>query len=583
VSPSFKKLARFAPGLPALADYRRDNLSHDIAAGLAVAAVAIPGSVATAQLVGFSPVVGLYASTLPMLVYAFFGTSRQLMVGPSAATGAIVAAAVAPLAGGDADQAWALAIALTFITGVLCVGASFLRLGALADFLSKPILVGFMNGVALNVVLSQIGVLFGIRVEAGGIVPRAWEFLNRLPSTHWPTLTVGVATVAMLLAVPRITRRLPAALIAMVAAGFAVQFFDLEALGVRTVGPVPSGFPVPRMPYIPLEHLPVLLAEAAGLALVLFSTTMLAARSFADRNRYEIDADREVAALGAVNIAAAFAQGFAVNGTNSRTAVGEVAGGRTQVTGVVTAIVIAAVVALFTWPLQFIPTVSLAAVLVVAGASLFSWENVAAIGRIDRREYWIAMTATVGVIAFGVMNAILLAVVLALLSFVQLAARPTVELLGRIEGQAGFHALRRHPEATVPAGLLLFRFNGALIFFSTAYFKREVLKAIDATGDARWFVLDLVPITMIDATGVFAIKELFEELRKRGIATCAVGRESEWADWAAARRLEERLAQTRFFSSLGQAASAYVAEHPEASSAAGSGSGRPDATVAPRP
>ena len=202
------------------------------------------------------------------------------------------------------------------------------------------------------------------------------------------------------------------------------------------IGPVPSGFPVPRVPHIPLEHLPILLAEAAGLALVLFSTTMVAARSFADRNRYEIDADREIAALGAVNIAAAFAQGFAVNGTNSRTAVGEVAGGRTQVAGIVTAIVIAAVVALFTWPLQFIPTVSLAAVLVVAGASLFSWQNVAAIGRIDRREYWIAMTATVGVIAFGVMNAILLAVVLALLSFVQLAARPTVERLGRYRGPA---------------------------------------------------------------------------------------------------------------------------------------------------
>lgn len=560
MSPTLQRLARFAPGLPALVNYRRGDFPHDLAAGLAVAAVAIPGSVATAQLVGFSPVVGLYASTLPMVVYAFFGTSRQLLVGPSAATGAIVAAGVAPLAGGDADQAWSLAIALTFITGLLCVGASFLRLGALADFLSKPILVGFMNGVALNVVLSQIGVLFGIRIESSGIVPRAWEFLNKLSTTHLPTLGVGLATIALLLLLPRLTRRLPAALIAMVCAGFAVQWLGLEAVGVRTVGPVPSGFPVPRIPQIPLDQLPILVAEAAGLALVLFSTTMLAARSFADRNRYEIDADREVAALGAVNIASAFAQGFAVNGTNSRTAIGEVAGGRTQMTGIVTAVVVALVVALFTWPLQFIPSVSLAGVLVVAGASLFSWRNVAAIGRIDRREYWIAMTATVGVIVFGVMNAILLAIVLALLSFVQLAARPKVERLGTIAGQSGFHSLERHPEASSPRGLLLFRFNGAIIFFSAAYFKREVRRAVAESEGLRWFVLDLVPVNMVDATGVYTIMELFDDLRARGIATCAVGRETEWADWAAARGFEARLSQTRFFPTLWHATAAYQAE-----------------------
>jgi len=560
VSLTLQRLARFVPGLPALAAYRRSDFPHDLAAGLAVAAMAIPGSVATAQLVGFSPVVGLYASTLPMIAYAVFGTSRQLMVGPSAATAALVAAAVAPLAGGSQDQALSLAIALTFIAGVLFVGASFLRLGAVADFLSKPILVGFMNGVAINVVLSQLGVLFGFRIEASGIVPRASEFIARLPATHWPTLAVGLATIALLLLLPRLNRRLPATFVALVGAGFAVNFLGLEEHGVRTIGAVPSGFPIPRVPDIPLDMLPILIAEAAGLALVMFSTTMLAARSFADRNRYEIDADREIAALGAANIAAAFAQGFVVTGTNSRTAIGEVAGGRTQMAGIVTAVVIAAVVAFFTWPLQFIPAVSLAAVLVVAGASLFNWRNVAAIGRIDRREYWIAMTATVGVIVVGVMNAILLAIVLALLSFVQLASRPKVEQLGTIAGQSGFHSLLRHPEATSPEGLMLFRFNGAIIFFSAAYFKREVLKAVAGTKGLRWFVLDLVPVNMVDATGVYTIMEVFEELRARGITTCAVGRETEWADWAAARGFEARLAQTRFFPTLWHAASAYVVE-----------------------
>jgi MFS superfamily sulfate permease-like transporter len=235
VSPTLHRLARFAPGLSALADYRRADFPHDLAAGLAVAAMAIPGSVATAQLVGFSPVVGLYASTLPMIAYALFGTSRQLMVGPSAATAAIVAAAVAPLAGGSEVQALSLAIALTFITGVLLIGASFMRLGAVADFLSKPILVGFMNGVAINVVLSQLGVLFGFRIEASGIVPRTLEFIERLAATHWPTLAVGLATMALLLLLPRVSRRLPATLVALVAAGLAVHFLELEAHGVRTI------------------------------------------------------------------------------------------------------------------------------------------------------------------------------------------------------------------------------------------------------------------------------------------------------------------------------------------------------------
>jgi high affinity sulfate transporter 1 len=576
VSPLLQRLARFAPGLPALVNYRRGDFPHDAAAALAVAAMAIPGSVATAQLVGFSPVVGLYASTLPMIAYAVFGTSRQLVLGPSAATAAIVAAGVAPLAG-DSDQALALAIALTFITGALLVGASFLKLGAIADFLSKPILVGFMNGVAINVVLSQIGILFGIRIEASGIVPRTIEFLGRLPSTHWPTLALGLFTVALLLVLPRLVRRLPAALVALAAAAAVVQVLGLESAGVRTIGAVPSGFPLARVPSVPLELLPTLIAEAAGLALVLFSTTMLAARSFADRNRYEIDADREIAALGAANIAAAFVQGFVVTGTNSRTAVGEMAGGRTQMAGIVTAVVIAAVVALATWPLQFIPAVSLAAMLVVAGASLFSWRNLAAIGRIDRREYWIAMTATVGVILFGVMNAILLAIALALTSFVQLAARPRVERLGTIAGQPGFHALGRHPEASSPKGLLLFRFNGAIIFFSAAHFRREVLKAVADTEGLRWFVLDLVPVNMVDATGVFTIKQLFEELRARGIETCAVGRETEWADWAAARGLEERLTKTRFFPTLWHAASAFQAETDSAPARSDADGGAPSA------
>jgi MFS superfamily sulfate permease-like transporter len=366
---------------------------------------------------------------------------------------------------------------------------------------------------------------------------------------------------AVLALAPRFLRPLPGALVAIVAAACAVQWLDLGSIGVTTLGHVEGGLPVPRIPQVPLEQVPILIAEAAGLALVLFSTTMLAARSFADRNGYTIDADREVAALGAANIAAAFVQGFAVNGTSSRTAVGEAAGGRTQVTGIVAALAFLIVIVAFTAPLQFIPSVSLAAVLVMAGASLFNWTAVAAIRRIDSREFWIAMTATVGVVIFGVMNAILVAVALAILSFVQLASRPKVELLGTIAGQAGFHSLARHPDASTPPGLVLFRFDGPIIFFSAPYFKREVQKAAQEAGPGlRWFVIDLLPVNMVDATGVYAMQEAFDLLRERGIEVGAAARDTQWADWAAERGLEAKLGRTRFFATLGEAARAYDAE-----------------------
>lgn len=559
------RLARFAPGLPALLGYQRSDFPHDLSAGLAVAAVAVPVSVACAQLAGLPPVVGLYATILPLVAYALFGTSRQLSVGPGAPIAAIIAAGIAPLALGDEARHLDLTLALTLITGLLCIGASFLRLGALADFLSKPILVGFTNGVAIAVVLSQIGILFGIPIAASGIVGRASEFVGKLPQTHAPTLLVGLATIGVLVATPRVTRRLPGALIGIGAAAVAVHLLGLETAGVTTIGPVKGGLPIPRLPLIPWDQLPILIAEAAGLALVSFSSTMLAVRSFADRNRYEIDADREIAALGVANVAAAITQGFAVYGTNSRTAVGEAAGGRTQVTGIVAAAAIAIVLVAFTEPLQYIPSVALAAVLVTTGASLFNWRAMAAIRRIDRREFWIGMAATVGVIAWGVMNAVLFAVALALVNFVQLASRPKVEILGEIAGQPGFHSLSGHAEAKAPPGIVLFRFNGPVVFFSAAYFRREINEAVAAAGPGlKWFIIDLLAVNMVDATGLYAIQETFDQLLARGVVAGAAAREAQWTAWAAERAFAGTLARTRFFATLTHAVNAYKAEATDA-------------------
>src|SRR6266576_2754748 len=390
-------LGRIAPGLTSLLKYQRLDLPWDLRAGLSVAAVALPVGVAYAQLAGFNPAVGLYSSILPLLAYAIFGTSRQLIIGPDAATCALVTAAVAPLASGNQNLYESLSVTLALLAGVLCIGASFLRLGALADFLSKPILVGFLNGIALSIMLGQIGKIFGFPITAGGIVPRLFEFAQKVGLTHWPTLAVGLGTFLVLLVSPKLFRGVPAALVATILAAVAVPFLGLEKYGVAIVGEVPAGLPLVRIPHFPMSVVPSLLGDAAGLALVTFSSMMLTSRSFASKNRYDIDADREFAALGTANIASALSQGFAVSGADSRTAMSDATGGRTQVTGLVAAATIAVVLLFFTGPLRYVPTAALGGVLVKDATSLVDLPALGTIYKIDRREFALSIVATLGV------------------------------------------------------------------------------------------------------------------------------------------------------------------------------------------
>jgi high affinity sulfate transporter 1 len=550
--------ARWLPGLVALRGYRRGDLPFDLAGGLAVAAVTLPVAIAHAQLAGLPPATGLYASILPLIVYALVGTSPQLVIGTSAAAAAIVAAAAEPLANGDPALLQSIAVTLALLVGLLCLLAAKLRLGALAEFLSKPILVGFMNGVALSVVLGQLGTLFGYRIDAGGLLPRLAEFLRRLPETHWPTFAIGAGCLLLLQLAPRIVPRVPAALIAAVAAGAVVAALGPQAAGIAVLGEVPGGLAAPAWPRVPLELLPVLLAEAAGIALVAFSTTMLAARSFAERGGYAVDTDRELAALGVANLAAGAAQGFAVTGTSSRTAVAAAAGARTQVTGLIAAAVLAAVLLFATAPLAVLPRAAMAAILIDAGLKLVDFASLRAIRRIDRTEFWLALLVTLGVVVVGAMQAILLAVVLALALFVRASARPAVETLGEVPGQPGFVARERQPEATLPEGLLLFRFNGPIVFFSAGHFKRCALAAANACGPGlKCFVLDMGPVTSVDATGLYALRDSFATLRARGVEVWVAQRDAEWTDWAAARGLDEALREIRFFPTLRQALLAY--------------------------
>ena len=553
-------MERFAPGLSKLLEYQRPDFKHDLVAGLSVASVALPVGVAYAELAGFNPAVGLYASVLPLVAYAVFGTSRQLIIGPDAATCALVAAAVAPLAGADQHLYLSLSVALAFLAGIFCIGASFLKLGALADFLSKPILVGFLNGIALSIILGQVGKIFGFAITSGRIVPRLVEFASKLGQTHWPTLAVGLGTFGIIALSSRLLPRAPAALVAMIVGALAVKLLGLGAKGVQAVGAVPAGLPKLGFPQFSAGLLPQLFGDAAGLALVSFSSMMLTSRGFASKNRYDIDPDREFAALGAANIAAAISQGFAVSGADSRTAMNDAAGGRTQVAGLVAAATVATVLLLFTGPLQYVPVAALGVVLVKAAMSLVDLVGLKKLFRIDRTEFALSLMATLGVVAVGAIRAILFCVVLALVRFVRLVSRPKVEVLGQVEG-GGFHVLEHYPNAVAVPGLLLLRFNAPIVFFNAPFFKREVLAAADGCGAAlKWLVIDMIPVTMVDATGIYTFEEILHTLAARGVVLGTAGRQTEWREWAEKRQFKPGSSGARIFSTLVDALGAFRSE-----------------------
>jgi high affinity sulfate transporter 1 len=550
-----RRIARIAPGIPALLSYRfAEDFRHDLIAGISVAAVALPVAVAYAQLAGFNPVVGLYSSILPLVAYAVFGTSRQLIVNPDAATCAMIASAIGPLAAGNSELYLSLSIALTLFTGLLCVAASFFRLGALADFLSKPILVGFLNGIAISIFLGQVGKLFGFSIESHGIVPRLFEIFTKLPQTHLPTLGVAAGGFAILFVSLRFLPRVPAALVVLVATGAAAALLKLDAEGVAILGAVPAGLPRLRWPTFPLEDLPSLTGVAAGLALVLFTSGTLTARSFASKGGYDIDVDRELAAYGAANIVSALSQGFAVTGADSRTAMGAAAGGRTQMTGLVAAAAISVVLLFLTDPLQYVPIAALGAVLVFAAFSLFDVHTLKEIWKIDRLEFGLAVVTMLGVVAVGAINGILIAIALALARFIKQTARPRDEILGNVDGLPGLHSIERHRAAKTFPGLVLYRFNAPLTFFNADYFKRRALAAADSAGpDLRWFIIDVIPISDIDINGLYAFRELNKALEARGATLIIAGRRTEFLDWLREIEVFRADHEDRIFPTLRQA------------------------------
>lgn len=553
-------LYRFMPGLRDLMPYSRANWSTDLQAGLSVAAVALPVSIAYAQLAGLSPVTGLYSTVLPLLAYALFGSSRQMIVGPDAATCAMIAATLMPLAQPGSDNYHALSVTLTLLTGLACLVASRFRLGFLADFLSMPILVGLLNGVAISIVISQLGKLTGIAVSGGEILSQVLSFVAGLAHVHVPTLLVAAGTIGIFVAIKSWRRGAPAALAALACVSLANWALHLPTRGVAVIGSLPSGLPQWVKPALPYTELDTFLLSAVALALVSFSSAMLTARSFAVRNGYAVDGNQEFFAIGVADFASAACQGFAISGSSSRTAVNDAAGGRTRMVSVVAAVAVLVVLLFLTDLLAMVPIAALAAILVVSAIGLVDLGGLMAIRRYSRGEHAIALATLAGVVSFGVMSGILLAVTLALIRFLMQMARPADQRFGVIQGHDDFYELAHYPEARGVPGLMIYRFESPLTFFNADYFKRRVTQLVD-TEMPRWVVIDAISIAEFDLTGMAALRDLHLELASRGIQLVIAGRTAQLLGWLRQKGLESAAEGVLFFPSRQAALLAYRIRH----------------------
>ena len=511
-------LTDWIPLLRDLRHYRREWLSRDVIAGLSVAAVQVPTAIAYATLAGFPPEVGLYASMLPVLVYALFGSSRQLVVGPDAATCAMIAALLLPMASGDMGLYLKLSAALAITTGLLMVIGGMARMGFIVNFFARPILIGFLNGIALSIIAGQLGKLLGIAVINRDFAPSLVELVERLLETHFFSLGVGLATLGLLIMIQRRSPRAPTALIALLVAGLAVFLFGLDQHAVKLVGDVPSGLPGVALPGLGYEGVQGIFMNAVGLLIVTFTSGMLTARSFATRNGYAINADQEMRAIGLANISSGLSGGFAVTGADSRTAVNDASGGKTQLVSVIAALATALVALFLAVPLGHLPIPALAAVLIFSAWGLLDIAGMRHLRVIDRFEFRLSLYTMVGVLVIGVLPGVVIAISLALLQVLVKIYKPADTLLGIVPGEEGYNDLSLSGDARPVPGVVIYRFDAPLLFFNADYFKARVLSLVDGTTPLpRWFVLNAEAISQLDSTGAQAIIDLIGELKTRGV------------------------------------------------------------------
>lgn len=539
--------------------YKREWLITDLLAGVSVAAVAIPVAMAYSQLAGVPPVYGLYASLLPLLAYALLGSSRQLIVAPDAATCALVVAIVAPLAVGEPARYLALTAALAMIAGVFCIAAGFARLGFLTNFLARPILTGYLNGIAVSIIIGQLGSLFGFRVESGGFFRMAWRFIQQLEQTHLPTLAIGAGMLALLLLLARVAPKVPGPLVAMLVGIAGSAALDVSAFGVRLLGEIPAGLPALQLPSLLASDWQPLAMGAIGLALISYNSAMVTARGFAAKNRYDINPNQEFIALGVANIGAGALQGFAVSGADSRTAVNDSVGGKSQVVGIVAAVVIALTLMFFTEPLGWLPVAVLSAVLVKAALGLFDLRGMLDLRRVSPREFRLSLFTFLGVITLGVLPGVVLAVGAAIVQLLFKASVPHDAVLGRMPRTQIYVDKTTHSQAESFAGIVVYRFDSALVFFNADHFKARARAVVQqAAQPVRTFVLDAETMPYMDTTGAASLEYVCAEFKARGMVVAIAAAKGPVREMLERTGLLECIGANRLYASVNDAVEAFT-------------------------
>lgn len=556
---------RWFPGLHTLRHYDSSWLRHDIGAGLVMTTMLVPVGIAYAEASGVPGINGLYATIVPLLAYALFGPSRILVLGPDSALAPVILAVVLPLSAGDPERAVALAGILATVCGVVCIAAGMGRLGFVTELLSKPIRYGYMNGIALTVLLSQIPKLFGFSVTAKGPLRQFWGIVDKIlkGNINITALAIGAGTLVLILLL-KSRPRIPGVLIAVVAATVVVAAFNLaNCSDVSVLGPLPRGLPSPRLPFVHVGDWVSILMGGLAVALVSFADTSVLSRTYAARMRTQVDPNQEMVGLGVANLASAFFQGFPISSSSSRTPVAEAAGAKTQLTGVVGALSIAFLLIFAPEILQDLPHPALAAVVIAAAIGLFEVSDLRRIYHIQRWEFWLSMTCFTGVAVFGAIPGITIAIVIAVIEFLWDGWRPHSAVLGRVERVKGYHDITRYPEARQIPGLVLFRWDAPLFFANAELFHERVLDAVaKSPTPVQWVVIAAEPVTSVDVTAADAIAELDDTLHAASIELCFAEMKDPVKDKLKRFGLFTRLGEQTFFATLGEAVNAYLGTHP---------------------
>ena len=550
-----------APGLGLLSSYQRSWLSKDLVAGLVLTALLVPQGMAYAELAGLPPITGLYTSILCLVGYAIFGPSKILVLGPDSSLGPMIAATIIPIVGanGDPQRAVALASMLALLVGVMTVLAGIAKLGFVADLLSKPTQIGYMNGLALTILVGQLPKLFGFSVDADGFIPEAVGFFKGLADgeTVAAALAIGLLGLVLIFVLQRLVPKIPAVLVAVVVSILAANAFNLADHGVSLVGPLPKGFPPFTLPSVAMSDLALLVAGAIGIAVVSLTDTISTSSAFAARTGQEVDGDREMIGIGAANIGAGFFQGFPVSTSGSRTAVAEQAGARTQVTGLVGAGAITLMLLLVPGLLRNLPQPTLAAVVITASLSLADIPGTVRLWRQRRTEFVLSMAAFAGVALLGVLPGIAIAVALSIGNVFRRAWWPYQTVLGRVPGVPGYHDVGSYPDAEQLPGCVLFRFDAPLFFANARTFREQIRRLARSEPTPRWIVVAAEPITDVDTTAADMLEDLDEALNAKGISLVFAEMKDPVREKIERYELTRTINPAHFFPTVGAAVAAF--------------------------